>query len=70
MHDLGHVLTPQYGISIEAPTTHFVILAQAPLFRGAGPSAVWPQFLAIASDGAILFDISTAGFPRIIDTMA
>jgi ABC-2 type transport system permease protein len=34
-------------IMLVAPTTHFVSLAQAILYRGAGISVVWPQFLAI-----------------------
>jgi ABC-2 type transport system permease protein len=38
-----------------APTTHFVSLAQAILFRGAGLSVVWPQFAALAAIGACLF---------------
>ena len=33
-------------IMLAAPTTHFVSLAQAVLFRGAGLSVVWPQLLA------------------------
>jgi ABC-2 type transport system permease protein len=31
-----------------APTTHFVMLAQAILFRAADITIVWPQFLALA----------------------
>ena len=38
-----------------APTTHFVIIAQAVLYRGAGLAVVWPQFLALAAIGAVLF---------------
>jgi ABC-2 type transport system permease protein len=30
-----------------APTTHFVSLAQAVLYRGAGMSIVWPTLLAL-----------------------
>ena len=39
-------------IMLAAPTTHFVMLSQGILFRGAGLSAVWPQFLALALIGA------------------
>ena len=39
-------------IMLAAPTTHFVMLAQGILFRGAGLDAVWPQFLALAVIGA------------------
>jgi hypothetical protein len=36
-----------------APTTHFVEMAQAILFRGAGMDVVWPQFAALANLGAV-----------------
>jgi ABC-2 type transport system permease protein len=36
-----------------SPSTHFVSFAQAILFRGAGIDVVWPQFLAVASIGAV-----------------
>jgi ABC-2 type transport system permease protein len=36
------------NIMLAAPTTHFVMLAQAILFRGAGFDIVWPQFVWLA----------------------
>jgi ABC-2 type transport system permease protein len=53
-----------------APTTHFVTLAQAILFRGAGFSVVWPQFVALAVIGAVLFLLSLARFRKTLATMA
>jgi ABC-2 type transport system permease protein len=38
-----------------APNTHFVSLAQAVLFRGAGLGVVWPQLLMLLVIGAVLF---------------
>ncbi|MDO8440604.1 MAG: ABC transporter permease [Polaromonas sp.] len=38
-----------------APTTHFVSLAQAVLYRGAGLAIIWPTLLAIAAIGAAFF---------------
>ncbi|BES70586.1 ABC transporter permease [Marinobacter nanhaiticus D15-8W] len=38
-----------------APTTHFVSLAQAILYRGADLSIVWPQFLALLGIGLVVF---------------
>lgn len=38
-----------------APTTHFVDFAQAILYRGAGFSIVWPQFVAIMVIGVVFF---------------
>ncbi|HAU0159872.1 TPA: ABC-2 transporter permease [Legionella pneumophila] len=38
-----------------APNTHFVMLAQSILFRGAGFGIVWPQFLTLAIIGSIFF---------------
>jgi ABC-2 type transport system permease protein len=52
-----------------APNTHFVILAQAILFRGAGISIVWPQFGAIAAIGAILFGLALAQFRHKMASM-
>ena len=38
-----------------APTTHFVSLAQAILYRGAGFSVVWPTLLALLAIGSVFF---------------
>jgi ABC-2 type transport system permease protein len=57
-------------VMLAAPTTHFVMLAQGILYRGADLSAVWPQFLALAVIGAILFYIALARFRRTIGSMA
>jgi ABC-2 type transport system permease protein len=53
-----------------APTTHFVALSQAILFRGAGLSVVWPQFLALGGIGAVLFGFSLGRFRKTISQMA
>ena len=55
---------------LAAPTTHFVMLAQAILFRGAGLAIVWPQLVAIAAIGAGFFGIALARFRSTIGTMA
>ncbi|GGG26876.1 membrane protein [Caldovatus sediminis] len=51
---------------LAAPTTHFVILAQAILYRGAGLSVVWPQFVALAVIGSALFACALARFRSAI----
>ena len=53
-----------------APNTHFVMLAQGILYRGAGLGAVWPQFAALLFIGAGLFSLSLARFRKTIGTMA
>lgn len=58
------------NIMLLAPTTHFVQLGQAILFRGAGFAVVWPQFLALALIGAVLFGLSLRRFRRTISQMA
>jgi ABC-type multidrug transport system, permease component len=58
------------AVMLAAPNTHFVMMAQAILYRGAGLDVVWPQFLAIAAIGATLFGISLARFRKTIGTMA
>jgi ABC-2 type transport system permease protein len=57
-------------IMLGAPTTHFVMLSQGILFRGGGLEVVWPQFLALAGIGAVLFGVALARFRRTIGTMA
>ncbi|MEA3219504.1 MAG: Inner membrane transport permease YhhJ [Immundisolibacter sp.] len=57
-------------IMLAAPNTHFVMLAQSILYRGAGITAVWPQFLAIAAIGSVLFALVLARFRRSLATMA
>ncbi len=53
-----------------APTTHFVDLSQAILFRGAGLAIAWPSMLALAAIGSVLFGLSLARFRRTIVQMA
>jgi ABC-2 type transport system permease protein len=57
-------------VMLAAPTTHFVMLAQAILYRGAGLAVVWPQFIALAVIGSALFAYALARFRRTIDAMA
>ncbi len=53
-------------IMLAAPNTHFVILAQAVLFRGAGLGIVWPQLLALLGIGAALFYFSLRRFRQFL----
>ncbi|MER2507895.1 MAG: ABC transporter permease [Amaricoccus sp.] len=53
-------------IMLAAPNTHFVILAQAILFRGAGLAVVWPQFAALAVISAIYFILALGRFRRFL----
>jgi len=52
-----------------APTTHYITMAQAILFRGAGFDVVWPQFLAIAAIAAILFALASMRFRKAVAEM-
>jgi hypothetical protein len=45
-------------IMLVATTTHYVMLAQAILYRAAGIEAVWPNFLGLAAIGGALFAFS------------
>lgn len=51
-------------IMLAAPNTHFISLAQAVLFRGAGLSVVWPQFLWLIVISTILFAFSLSRFRK------
>ena len=57
-------------VMLAAPTTHFVALGQAVLFRGAGLGVVWPQFLALAGIGVVFFAVSLNRFRKAISQMA
>ncbi|NLF52926.1 MAG: ABC transporter permease [Thauera phenolivorans] len=60
--------TIQYLMSL-APTTHYVSLAQAILFRNAGPDLVWPAFLMVAAIGVAFFYLALHRLRRTIGTM-
>ncbi len=53
-------------VMLAAPTTHFVSLAQAILFRGADLSVVWPQLLAIVIIGVTFFLAALARFRHTV----
>lgn len=55
---------------LAAPNTHFVMLSQALLYRGAGLTVVWPQFISLAVIGSALFLFSLARFRKTISQMA
>jgi ABC-2 type transport system permease protein len=57
-------------IMLASPTTHFVALAQAVLYRGAGPAVVWPQFAALALIGTAYFALALAQFRKSLAAMA
>ena len=57
-------------VMLAAPTTHFVALGQAILFRGAGLAVVWPQFLALIVIGSLLFVFSLTRFRKTISEMS
>lgn len=57
-------------IMLIAPTTHFVSMAQAILFRGAGFDVVWRQFLALAGIGSVMFAFALMRFRKAINTMS
>ena len=57
-------------VMLLAPTTHFVELGQAILFRGAGLDVVWRPFLALLLLGSALFLFSLRRFRKAINQMA
>ncbi|WP_298577034.1 ABC transporter permease [uncultured Luteimonas sp.] len=58
------------NIMLAAPTTHFVEIGQAILYRGAGIEVVWKPFLWLAVIGGVLFALSLARFRKTISQMA
>ncbi|WPA93703.1 ABC transporter permease [Providencia zhijiangensis] len=57
-------------IMLTMPTTHFVSLAQAILYRGAGFEIVWPQFVILVVIGSVFFSFALIRFRKTIATMA
>lgn len=57
-------------VMLAAPTTHFVMLSQSILYRGAGLSVVWPQFLALLLIGTTFVGVALARFRKAIVRMA
>ena len=49
-----------------APTTHFVSLTYAIIYRGAGFDVVWPQFAMLVAIGALFFAAALLWFRRAI----
>jgi ABC-2 type transport system permease protein len=58
------------NLMLAAPTTHFVALAQAILYRGAGFGIVWPEFLALLAIGGVFFVLALGRFRKTIGSMA
>ena len=48
-----------------SPATHFVSLAQAILYRGAGFAVVWRQFLIVALIGGLFFGLALLRFRKV-----
>ena len=53
-------------LMLAAPTTHYVSLAQAILYRGAGLAVVWPQLVALVGIGSVVFLGALARFRRAV----
>lgn len=53
-------------IMLADPNTHFIMLSQAILFRGAHFDVVWPQFMALVAIGSILFFFSLRRFGQFL----
>ena len=54
------------GIMQLAPTTHYVQLSKAILFRGAGLAIVWPIFVKMFLLGALFFGVALKRFRRTV----
>jgi len=55
---------------LASPTTHFVSLGQAILFRGAGIETVWPAFVSLLGIGAVFFVVALLRFRKTLSQMA
>jgi ABC-2 type transport system permease protein len=57
------------ALMLFAPTTHFVAIGQAILFRGAGLAVVWPSFVALLLIGGTFFFIALNRFRRSVSQL-
>ncbi len=55
-------------VVLVSPTVHFIALAQAILFRGAGLSIVWPQLATVALIGGLFLALSLWRFRSVTAT--
>jgi ABC-2 type transport system permease protein len=53
-------------IMLAAPSTYFVRVAQAILYRGAGITIIWPDLLAMIGLGAVFFLVALTRFRRAV----
>ena len=51
-----------------SPSTHFVALSQAVLYRGAGLAVIWPDLLALAAIGAAFFALAALRFRKALQS--
>jgi ABC-2 type transport system permease protein len=59
-------MPPWLSTIMEAsPSTHFVSFAQSILYRGAGISIVWPEFLVVALVGGLFFALAMWRFRKV-----
>jgi len=56
-------------IMLAAPTTHFIRITQAILFRGAGFEIIWPNVLAIIVIGTVFFIAALARFRKSLGSL-
>jgi len=56
-------------LMLAAPTTHFVELGQAILYRGAGIDVVWKPFLCLLVIGCVLFAMAQRRFRKTLGQM-
>ena len=54
------------SVMLLAPTTHFVELGQAILYRGAGLDVIWRDLLAMTGVGACFFTVALLRFRRAV----
>lgn len=57
------------SVMLFSPSTHFVSLAQAILFRDAGLAIVWKEFLATAAIGAVFFTGALLRFRKTVSEL-
>jgi ABC-2 type transport system permease protein len=53
------------NVMLLSPSTHFVAVAQAVLYRGAGFDLIWERFLAMGAIGGLFLALSVWRFRSV-----
>lgn len=64
-------MPPAFQVAMQVlPSTHFVSLSQAVLYRGAGIDIIWPKLLVIVLEGGVFLAVALSRFKAMLARQA